>query len=153
MSEIQYMTQEKIDELKKELDELQRTKLPALAKRIDDARQMGDLSENAEYHMAREDMAWAQSRVLEIKAILDEAQVIQTDTDSNKVTIGSTITVKAEGKEKTFTIVGAQEADPISGKISNESPLGASFLGKRKGDKVKVSLPKGEVEYKIAEIS
>ena len=152
MSEVQYMTQEKIDELKAELDELQRTKLPTLAKRIDDARQMGDLSENAEYHMAREDMAWAQSRVLEIKAILDEAQVISTDSSTNKVAIGSTIIIKGDGKEKIYTIVGAQEADPLVGKISNESPLGASFLGKKKGDKIKITLPKGEVEYKITEI-
>lgn len=152
MAEIQYMTQDKIDALKVELDDLQKIKLPTLAKRIDDARQMGDLSENAEYHMAREDMAWAQSRVLEIKAILDDAEVISTDGSKNKVTIGSTITVKVEGKEKTYTIVGAQEADPMTGRISNESPLGSTFLGKKEGDKVKVMLPKGEVEYKIIEI-
>jgi len=152
MTDIQYMTQDKIDALKNELDDLQRNKLPALVKRIDDARQMGDLSENAEYHMAREDMAWAQSRVLEIKAILDDAEVISSESNTNKVTIGSSIVVKVDGKEKTYTIVGAQEADPLNGKISNESPLGNAFLNKKEGEKIKIKLPKGEVEYKIIEI-
>ncbi len=152
MPEIQYMSQDKLDQLKTELVELQRVKIPGLAKRIDDARQMGDLSENAEYHAAREDMAWTQSREKEIKAILDEAEVISSQSGKHTVTIGSTIVVKIDGQEKTYTIVGGQEADPTVGKISNESPLGSAFLGKKEGDKVKARLPKGEMEYKIVEI-
>lgn len=147
------MTQDKIDQLKAELGKLQKETIAGLAKRIDDARQMGDLSENAEYHAAREDMAWAQSRVLEINAILDNAQIISTDQTSGKaVSIGATIIVESNKIKKEYTIVGAQEADPLIGKISNESPLGAAFLEKKEGDKVKVLLPKGEVEYKIVEI-
>jgi len=147
------MTQDKIDQLKVELKKLQKETIVGLAKRIDDARQMGDLSENAEYHAAREDMAWAQSRVKEINAILDNAQIISTDQTSGKtVSIGATIIVESNKVKKEYTIVGAQEADPLVGKISNESPLGAAFLGKRVGDKVKVFLPKGEVEYKVVEI-
>jgi len=153
MAEIQYMTQEKIDQLKVELIKLQKETIVNLAKRIDDARQMGDLSENAEYHAAREDLAWAQSRVKEINAILDNAQVISTDQPTGKtVSIGATIVVESNKIKKEYTIVGAQEADPLIGKISNESPLGAAFLGKKTGDKVKVLLPKGEVEYKVIEI-
>ena len=147
------MTQEKIDQLKVELIKLQKETIVNLAKRIDDARQMGDLSENAEYHAAREDLAWAQSRVKEINAILDNAQVISTDQPTGKtVSIGATIVVESNKIKKEYTIVGAQEADPLIGKISNESPLGAAFLGKKTGDKVKVLLPKGEVEYKVIEI-
>ncbi len=147
------MTQDKIDQLKVELGKLQRETITGLAKRIDEARQMGDLSENAEYHAAREDMAWAQSRVLEIKAILDNAQIISTEQVSAKVVnIGATIIVESNKIKKEYTIVGAQEADPLAGRISNESPLGSAFLGKKIGDKVKVLLPKGEQEYKILEI-
>jgi len=153
MPEIQYMTQDKIDQLKVELINLQKETIVGLAKRIDDARQMGDLSENAEYHAAREDLAWAQSRVKEINAILDNAQIISTDQTSGKtVSIGATVVVESNKIKKEYTIVGAQEADPLIGKISNESPLGSAFLGKKDGDKVKVFLPKGEVEYKIVEI-
>ena len=147
----QYMSQEKLEELKQELKNLKTVESPKIAKRIDEARQMGDLSENAEYHQAREDMAWAQSRVKEIEAILDNAEVITTGVGGT-VEIGSFITVKVNGDKREYTIVGAQEADPTSGKISNESPLGNAFLGRKKGDKVIVKLPAGEQEYKIVEV-
>jgi len=153
MSDIQYMTQEKIDQLKAELSDLQKVTIAGLAKRIDDARQMGDLSENAEYHAAREDMAWAQSRVKEIVAILGNAEVITVAQTSGKsVEIGATIIVESNKVKKEYTIVGAQEADPLCGRISNESPLGKAFLGRKNGDRVVVHLPKGEQEYKILEI-
>src|SRR3989339_1253717 len=148
-----YLSQTKFDALEAERKSLREQTIPEVAKRIDDARQMGDLSENAEYHAAREDLAWAQSRVKEINAILDNAQVISTDQPTGKtVSIGATIVVESNKIKKEYTIVGAQEADPLIGKISNESPLGAAFLGKKTGDKVKVLLPKGEVEYKVIEI-
>ncbi|MFA6426833.1 MAG: transcription elongation factor GreA [Candidatus Magasanikbacteria bacterium] len=150
-TQIQYMTQEKIDNLNEELVNLKNNKIPALANRIDEARQMGDLSENAEYHAAREDMAWAQSRVQEIQYILENAVVI-TDDHTSVIQVGSSIRVRSNGIEKEYKIVGAQEADPIAGKISNESPLGSSFLGKKKGDKVQVKLPSGIQEYKIIEV-
>src|SRR3989339_2204642 len=142
--QIQYLTQDKFEELKNELKVLQEEKIPGLAKRIDDARQMGDLSENAEYHQAREDLAWAQSRVSQIKQILDSAQIINDNNSSVLINVGSSIVVENEGKKKEYTIVGAQEADPVAGKNSNELPLGRAFLGKKKGDKVLVKLPAGE---------
>lgn len=151
----QYMTEEKIGKLKSELKNLKEEKIPGLAKRIDEARQMGDLSENAEYHAAREDMAWAQTRVKELDYLIDNAEVISTTGNGkgSTVEIGAHIVVSVNGKKKEYTIVGAQEANPIEGRISNESPLGNAFLGKKKGEKVIVELPAGPQEYKIIEIA
>jgi transcription elongation factor GreA len=146
----QYLSQDKCDALEAELKELKTKKIPEIATRIDEAKQLGDLSENAEYHDARDQMAWTQSRVKEIEFILANAQIITSGENvSGVVSIGSTVVVKVNGKEKEYTIVGAQEADPISGKISNESPLGDAFMGKKKGNKVQVEVPAGVQEYKI----
>ena len=150
----QFLTQDKFEALKVEREELKMQKIPALARRIDEARQMGDLSENAEYHAAREDMGWAKGRIQKIDAILQNAEIITT-TDKNSdgmVGIGSTITVEVNKKERTYTIVGAQEADPFEGKISNESPLGKSFIGKKKNDTVEVEVPAGIQTYTIKAI-
>lgn len=149
----QYVSEDKLAELREELRLLKEEKIPAIAKRIDEARQMGDLSENAEYHSARDEMAWAQSRVQELEAILDNAEIISaTAGGSDIVDIGSTVVVRVNKSMKEFTIVGAQEADPLAGKISNESPLGKAFLGKRKGDTVEVHVPAGVQEYEIVEV-
>lgn len=149
----QYLSEEKLAELRDELRALKEEKIPTIAKRIDEARQMGDLSENAEYHSARDEMAWAQSRVQELGGILDNAEVISTTGGgSGIVDIGSTVVVRLNKTTKEFTIVGAQEADPLSGKISNESPLGKAFLGKQKGDTVEVHVPAGVQEYEIVEV-
>ncbi len=149
---IQYVSQEKFDALKKELAQIKEMTIPGLAKRIDDARQMGDLSENAEYHAAREEMAWAQSQSKEIEHILSNAQIQGMHTATGYVSIGSTLTANVSGKTRQFTIVGAQEADPIHGKISNESPLGQAFMGKKAGDTVQVTVPAGVQVYEITEV-
>ena len=149
--QVQYMSQEKLSELKQEYNDLKQNKIPTIAKRIDDAQQMGDLSENAEYQSARDEMAWAQGRLKELSYIFDNAEVI-AHTHGGVVSIGSTITVKFQKIKKTYIIVGPQEADPLSGKISNESPLGSAFLGRQKGDKVRVELPVGVQEYEIIEV-
>ena len=153
MTPTQYLSAEKLTELENELVLLKSTKIPALAQRIDEARQLGDLSENAEYHAAREDMAWAQTRVKELESIIDNASVIKSGSTSSAVQMGSTITVKINGKEKKYTVVGAQESDPLSGRISNDSPLGQAFMGKKKGDTVEVQAPAGKVLYEILDIS
>lgn len=151
--DVQYMSQEKLDALRREIDQLKEEKIPALAKRIDDARQMGDLSENAEYHAAREEMAWAQSQAREIEAIIGIASVITgSGSVSGVIGIGSHLVVKTSATTKEFTIVGPQEANPLAGKISNESPLGQAFLGKRKGDTVEVDVPSGVQTYEIIEV-
>ncbi|MFH1286795.1 MAG: transcription elongation factor GreA [Candidatus Magasanikbacteria bacterium] len=149
----QFLSSEKYEELKNEIEELKHEKIPGIAKRIDDARQMGDLAENAEYHQAREDMSWAQGRLKEVQFILDNAEIIQEDLSrSGKITLGSQITVEVAGKEREFSIVGAQEADPLLGKISNESPLGSAFLGKMKEESVDVETPAGLQRYKILKV-
>lgn len=153
MTKEQYLSQEKFNELKSERERLKKEDIPGLAKRIDDARQMGDLSENAEYHAAREDMSWAQSRVKQIDSILDSAEIIDKGSSDGTVGIGSSITVLSENAgEKIFTIVGAQEADPMNGKISNESPLGSAFLGRAEGDEVEVEAPAGIQRYILKKI-
>ncbi|MBU0596916.1 transcription elongation factor GreA [Patescibacteria group bacterium] len=150
---VQYISEEKREDLYKEIRELKENKIPTIAKRIDEARQMGDLSENAEYHSAREDMAWAQSRAKEIGYILDHAEIVSTQSDkSGSVNIGSTLMVAFDGGEKEFKVVGPHEADPLHGKISNESPIGEAFLGKKKGDKVEVETPAGTQAYKILKV-
>lgn len=152
----QYLSQEKYETLQQELKVLKEQKIPAIAVRIDEARQMGDLSENAEYHQAREDMAWAQGRAKEIGYILQHATIISKQDapgQNGMVRLGSTLRVNIHGNEKTYTIVGAQEADPLAGKISNESPLGEALLGKTAGERVTVHVPAGIQEYHIISVS
>ncbi len=156
MSEEQktYLSQEKFDSLTKELSNIKEELIPTIAKRIDSAKQMGDLSENAEYHAAREEMAWAQSRIKELNYILDNSEIISSDNTSGEfVSIGSKIEVEVNGQKREYIIVGAQEADPLARKISNESPLGKAFLGKAKGDRVDVEVPSGIQSYKIISIN
>jgi len=149
----QYLSAEKLQALKDEFKELRDVRVPELAKRIDDARQMGDISENAEYDAAREEMSMTQSRIKELEFIIQNAQIIHSGGDGSKmVSIGSNIVVEVNGKKRDYAIVGAQEADPLAGKISNESPLGQAFLGKRKGEKVEVQVPAGLQKYVILEI-
>ncbi|MBD3311727.1 MAG: transcription elongation factor GreA [Candidatus Magasanikbacteria bacterium] len=150
----QYISADKLEDLKKELQDLKQNKIPDLANRIDEAKQLGDLSENAEYHAAREDMAWAQSRVKELENIIDSSVVItETGSSDGIIEVGSNIKVTLNGVSKEYKIVGQQEADPSSGKISNESPLGNAFLGKKEGDEVEVEVPSGLQLYKIIEVN
>ena len=149
-----YLTQKKFDTLKAETKELKNQTIPAIAKRIDSAKQMGDLSEHAEYHAAREEMAWAQSRLKELGRILDNAEIISIENKSKDIVdIGSKVVVEINNKEREYTIVGAQEADPAERKISNESPLGRAFLGRTRGESVQVEVPSGVQVYKIVSIN
>jgi len=149
---IQYVTQAGLEDLEAELINLKDVKIPEIAKRIDEAKELGDLSENAEYHSAKEDMGWTQGRLLKVRHVLENAEVI-TKHDGDKVDLGSTVKFTTDkGKEKTYTIVGPQEADPLSGKISNESPIGQAFLGAKPGDKIEVETPAGKAQYIIIEI-
>lgn len=148
----QYISPEKKLQLEEELRGLRLERMPELAKRIDDARQLGDLSENAEYHAAREEMAWAQSRMKEIQYILDNAEIIEEGSSGDAIGLGSTIIVEFNGIKRELQVVGAQEADPMNGRISNESPLGRAFFGHKKGDKVEVEVPAGIQVYKIVQV-
>jgi len=155
MSEEQtYLTQEKLNDLKQELENLKNVKRREVAERIRDAKELGDLSENAEYTEAKDDQAWMEGRILEIGDIIQKAVLIEEHKSNNStVTIGCKIRVKNGSKEQDFEIVGSQEAEPLIGKISNESPLGKAFLGRKVGDEVEVEIPKGMVKYKILEVS
>lgn len=149
---IQYVTAESLASLQSEYEKLKNKTIPDIARRIDEAKQQGDLSENAEYHQAREDMSWAQGRVLELDQILLNAQIIAKASDTKTVSFASTVTLKVNGKEKQYTIVGAQEVDVAKGYISNESPLGSALLGKKLKDKVEVATPAGKQIYEIIQI-
>lgn len=147
-----YFTPQGLEKLKKELIEL-KAKLREIADRIDRAKELGDLSENAEYHEAKEDYAFTAGKIMEIEDALTRAAVIKEKTATDIVEIGSTVTIKnGTGKETIYTIVGSNEADPARGRISNESPLAQAFLGHRKGERIEVKTPSGLNNYTIVEI-
>jgi transcription elongation factor GreA len=148
----QIITQEGYNKLQDELIHLSTIKRRAIAERIEKAKDLGDLSENAEYSEAKDAQALNEGRVLELTNILKNVTVVDGGGGHDEVAMGSEVTVKIDGKEKKYTIVSFNEADPLNGKISNESPLGLSFLGKKKGVSVNVETPKGVVEYKIIKI-
>ncbi len=136
--------------LEKELDELKAGR-GAVAEKIADARDYGDLSENAEYDSAREAQGLLESRIAEIEDILLNAEIMKSGSKT-KVTLGSKVTLKSGSKEVTYTVVGPVEADPVAGRISNESPIGASIFGKKVGDKIEIVTPKVKIKYTIASI-
>jgi transcription elongation factor GreA len=137
-------------ELEVELEEL-KSRRGATADKIADARDFGDLSENAEYDAAREEQGLLESRVAEIEDILLNAEIIKGGSKT-KVTLGSKVELKNGSKSVTYTIVGPVEADPLAGKISNESPIGLAVFGKKVGDSATITTPKGSVTYAIVSI-
>ena len=148
----QIITPEGYDKLKQELELLVNVRRREIAERIEKAKELGDLSENAEYSDAKEAQAFNEGRIQELNAMLKNLTVVSNGGGKDVVGMGSKVTIKTEGKTKTYTIVSFNEVDPALGKISNESPLGRAFLGKKKGDKAKVEAPKGLVEYEITKI-
>lgn len=149
----QFITVEGLEKLKEELSYLKITKRQDIAKRIQAAKELGDLSENAEYSEAKEQQALNEVKIAEMEETFKNAEMIDNrHSGSDLVQIGSTIKVKNGEAERVLTIVGSNEADPSEGKISNESPLAVSFLGHKTGDNVEVETPKGKVEYKIMEV-
>ena len=149
----QFVTAEGLEKLKSELEELKTAKRQEISKRIQSAKELGDLSENAEYSEAKEEQVFNETRITELEETIKNITTIDNrHLDSNVVQIGSTIIVKSGGKTKEFTIVGSSEASPAEGKISNESPLAISFLNHKVNDKVEVETPRGKVNYEIVEI-
>jgi transcription elongation factor GreA len=148
-----HLTQQGVDELKKELAELIALR-SEIAGRIKTAREFGDLSENMEYSAARQDQERNEARISEIEHILSNVQVITAPSGGSAVVLGSTVKLKSDaGKEKQFQVVGTVEADPLSGKISDESPIGQALMGKKNGDKIEIKLPAETISYTIVEIS
>lgn len=151
--ETQYLTHSKFDELKKELEYLKSDKRKEVAEHLEYSKKLGDLSENAEYHQAREEQAEIEDRINYIESLLKNA-VVSNGGGSDVVTIGSTVNLEKDGVNKSmvFTIVGSEEADMTQGKISNLSPIGSSLIGHKVGDIITVSTPKGTATYKIITI-
>lgn len=149
------LTAEGLEELKSELQKLKEVDLPEIINRVAVARNHGDLSENSEYHSAKEDQQLIETRISEIEDILERATVIKTTKNTDKVGVGSTVECNIKGNAKktfTFHIVGEYEAVPAEGKISSVSPLGKALMGKKKGEQAKVQAPAGEVVYEIINI-
>jgi transcription elongation factor GreA len=149
-----YLTPEGEAKLKAELEELKGPKRDEIAKRLRSAIQMGDLSENADYHKAKEDQGFMEGRIQELEYILRNAKIIDvSDISADSVQVGARVTVQeGDYPAETYFLVGATEADPRNGRISNESPIGRVLLGGRVGDEVTASTPGGEIKLKILKI-
>lgn len=147
-----YLTQTGLDTLKKEYEELTKVKRPDVVTRLAAAREMGDLSENAEYTAAREELAFLDGRIEELEMLLKQAVVIEDHHGDNMISLGSEVTLKIAGKKEIFNLVGEWEADPQQKKISHESPLGKALMGKSVGEEVEVEAPAGKMVYTIVSI-
>lgn len=158
MSEIDkavFLTREGLKKLEEELDFLKGTKRREVAERIKIAVSYGDLSENAEYDAAKDEQAFVESRIVTLEKMMRNVRIIEPGSeDADVVAIGTTVKLKEvpDGDEETYTIVGSTESDPLEGKISNESPIGAAVIGRSVGDKVNVNTPGGSIEFEIVEI-
>ncbi|MFA6215136.1 MAG: transcription elongation factor GreA [Patescibacteria group bacterium] len=147
-----YITQNGLEKLREELEYLKKKKMPEVIERIARAKELGDLSENAEYQDAKDEQGFIAGRIVELENLINKSEIIKENGSKEMVTVGSTIKVKCEGNHYQYTIVGSNEADPTKGLISNESPLGRAFLTRKLGDKIQVIVPKGVMECEILEI-
>ena len=149
----EFLSKEKYDELQAELDNLKKVKRKEVAESLEAAKALGDLSENAEYHAARDLQAEIEDRISRLESVLMSAQIV-SDGKHDVVKIGATVDLKGDGnlKNVTYKIVGFEEADVAAGKISINSPLGKAILGHKKGETVILKTPKGEVSYKIVKV-
>ncbi|SRR3989339_846314 len=147
-----YVTKDGLEKIKIELDDLKMNKRPETVLRIESAKELGDLSENAEYQTAKEDLAFIDGRINQLVETLNDAVIIEKDHSNDMINIGSGFVAKGSDKEIKYRIVGSNEADPTQGMISNESPIGQAFLGKKVGDDVEVKTPNGAMHYKIISI-
>lgn len=150
-----YFTKEGLKALKKELAELMEEKRPQLVKRLTQARNMGDLSENAEYTSAREELSLADGRIEELEVIITKARVIRAKVNKgsqSEVKLGCKVTLKINRATHAYTVVGEWEADPENKKISHSSPLGKALIGKKVGEKIEIEAPAGKVSYLIKNI-
>lgn len=146
------LTTEGLEKLRAELKVLKEERRKEVIERIQEAVSHGDLSENADYAQAKEEQSFIEGRIVEIEEMIKHAEIIAHSTNSNIVSIGSTVTVKVADRDAKYTIVGANEANPAAGKISNESLVGKSLIGAKKGDTVPVMTPMGRTEYTIVNI-
>lgn len=146
------LTQEGLDKLKKELEVLVNEKRKEVIERIQEAVAHGDLSENADYAQAKEEQAFIEGRIQELEEVIKNAELIQGNGNKGLVGIGSKVRVRVNGEERTYSIVGSNEANPAQGRISNESLVGQRLLGTKPGDRVNIETPAGVAEYEVLEI-
>lgn len=148
-----HLTQQGVDELRAELGELTAQRA-VIAENIKSARELGDLAENAEYQSARQDQERNETRIAEIEHILANVQIIAAPKKNGAVALGSRVKLESpNGRTKEFQVVGTVEADPLEGKISDESPIGQALIGKKVGDEVEIKTPADTTKYKVVEIS
>jgi len=148
-----YISRDGLEKLRRELDEMVAVRRPEIAQRIHDAKEHGDLTENAEYEDAKNEQAFVEGRIQTLEAMIRTASIIDENHSIEHVQIGSTVTVQGPDGTETFMIVGSAEARPTEGRISNESPVGRALLGKKTGDAVTVHVPAGDYNYRITSIS
>lgn len=147
-----FITKEGLERLKLELHNLKTVRRKQIAERIREAKELGDLSENAEYTEAKEEQAFAEGKIIELEHVIKNCKVIESSKLTDSVNVGSKIKILSDGTESIYTIVGSNEADPANGRISNESPMGKAFLGKKVKDIVEVKIPQGFKKFEILEI-
>lgn len=147
-----FVTEEGLKKIKEELESRRNEIRQNIANSIKEAKEQGDLSENAEYSEAKAQQAENEARIAELEFLLKESEVVAFNKSSEMIQMGSKIKVKFNGNEMDFQIVGSNEANPGQGKISNESPMGKSFMGKKKGDEFEIDVPSGRMKYKILEV-
>ena len=147
-----YLTKDGIEKLQAELDDLVKNQRPKVAIELKEAKEQGDLSENASWEAAKDHQAFIEGRISELEQILRNAVVIAAPKKKDKIDIGSVVHLEIEDGKQVYTIDGSTEANPSEGKISNESPIGQALLGKAKGEEVTINVPSGEMIYKITHI-
>lgn len=147
-----FITKKGYEKLKQELENLKMVERRNISSRIQSAKELGDLSENAEYAEAKNDQNANETKIVELEQTIRDLKVVQNSGDTSKVSVGSTIKAKTPNGEISFTIVGSEESNPKEGFISNESPIGKALLGHRIGDKIKVEVPSGTIIYQVLSI-
>lgn len=147
-----YVTKEGLAKLQAELDDLTKNQRPQVAKELKEAKEYGDLSENASWDTAKDHQAFVEGRIAEVEQILRHAVIIKAPRSTDKVAIGSKVHLELENGKQVYTIVGSQEASPEEGRISNESPIGQALMGRAKGEEVEINVPSGTMTYKIVHI-
>ena len=151
MTDNEYLTKEKFEEFRKELVELKGTRRKEIAESLEYAKSLGDLSENSEYHEARDMQGKVEDRIAKLEELLKTASIVSA-SHTGVVNIGSVVTVEKDGQKSVYSIVGSEESDVVSNKISIKSPFGQAVIGKKKGDKFSFKAPSGELSYSVLEI-
>lgn len=153
--DVLYVTPEGLKQIKDEVENLKTVRREEVAQKLEIAIKQGDLKENADYHDAKEEQGFIEARIRQLESMLGRAKLIEAHGPSNVVRVGSTVTVSEDGIDEleTYTIVGAHEADPTKGRISNESPIGSALLGAKKGQTVSAMTPAGQIRFTIHEIA